>query len=221
MAKHRSAAARESADAVGGARDKSSMSLSENAVWHAVRSLFRLQLLEAVRSHPGIDARAMAEATGASTPRVFYHLKILVKSGLLEARESNSRRNARGPVAMAYFPCCDDFPAAFFSRDARARDRARRLHRMLADDSIASSFPRSEGDGGGRQHWRLFRWEALREEEIAAVRGHAEAIERILQGAKSRRRRDKSLPTGNLQVAILLSTGDSRMLPDGGVPARF
>lgn len=221
MANHRSASARESAEAVGGARDKSSMSLSENAVWHAVRSLFRLQLLEAVRSHPGIDARAIAEATGASTPRVFYHLKILVKAGLLEAKEANSRRNARGPVAMAYFPCCDDFPPTFFSRDARARDRARKLHRMLADDSLASSFPRSEGDDGGRQFWRLFRWEALREDEIASIRGHAEAIERILQGAKSRRRREKSLPSANLQVSILLSAGDSGMLPDGGTPPRF
>ncbi|MFM7132837.1 MAG: winged helix-turn-helix transcriptional regulator [Planctomycetota bacterium] len=197
------------------------MSLADNAVWYAVRSLFRLQLLEAVRAHPGIDARAIADATGASTPRVFYHLKILVKAGLLEAKESNNRRNSRGPVAMVYHPCCEDFSPIFFARDGRARERARKLQRMLAEDSIAASFPRAEGDGASDGHWRLFRWEALREEEIASIRVHAEAIERILQGAKSRRRREKSLPAANMQVAILLASGDLGVMPDGGTPPRI
>lgn len=221
MANHRSASAREGAAALSGVRDKSSMSLSDNAVWYAVRSLFRLQLLEAVRANPGVDARSIAEATGVSTPKVFYHLKILVKAGLLEARESNNRRASRGPVAMVYHPSCEEFAPAFFAREARARERARKLHRMLAEDSIASSFPRGEGDASGRQHWRLFRWEALREEEIASIRGHAEAIERILQGAKSRRRREKSIPKANMQVAILISGGATGALPDGGTPPRI
>lgn len=215
MAKVRGTPAREGGGSVRSTRDKSTMSLSDATVWHAARSLFRLQLLEAVRARPGVDARALAEAIGSSAPRLFYHLKILVKSGLIEAEPANNRRSARGPVAMVYRACCPDFTAGFFARDTRAAERSRKLDRMLADEALSTVFAKSDD---GRRSWTLFRWEALRDDEIAAIRGHAEAIERILQAAQGRRRREGSIPRANMQVSLLMAPLGRPTLPDGARP---
>lgn len=60
-----------------------SLSLANQAVWDALRSPLRLQVLEAVRARPGVDARGLAEALGTRPPKLYYHLKILVAAGLL------------------------------------------------------------------------------------------------------------------------------------------
>ncbi|MFN9077580.1 MAG: winged helix-turn-helix domain-containing protein [bacterium] len=52
-----------------------------------MRSPLRLQILEAIRAAPGIDARALSAALNTSAPRLYYHINILLQSGLIVGTE--------------------------------------------------------------------------------------------------------------------------------------
>jgi predicted transcriptional regulator len=57
--------------------------LSVNAVWNCVRSPFRLRLLETIRGSGGCTVLEIARALDVSPPSLYYHIGLLLKSGLI------------------------------------------------------------------------------------------------------------------------------------------
>lgn len=194
--------------------DPERMSLADNAIWSALRSPIRFQLFEAVRTQTGVDARSLAEAIGASAPKLYYHLKILERAKLLYADGLGGRRRARGPEAVIYRACCEQFPARFFDFDAKAQARAVKLRRILADAGLALVLPK-----GGLVHGAqlLTRREHLTAREEAAVRSHMAEIGRILEGARARRSAEKSMLRATVIVGLMLAPLDGGSLPDAPV----
>lgn len=139
------------------------LSLASEAVWDALRSPLRLQVLEAVRSRPGIDARGLAEALATRPPKLYYHLKILVSAGLLRESDvpggggGNGSRNSRGPASTGYHATHDDHPDGFFDGHPTAALRSMKLVHGIAQTGIKAALspraPRIAGrastKGGG------------------------------------------------------------------------
>ncbi|MFM7050866.1 MAG: helix-turn-helix domain-containing protein [Planctomycetota bacterium] len=190
------------------------MSLSDNAVWSALKSPIRFQLFEAVRTSPGADARSLAEVLDASAPKLYYHLKILEHAGLLYADGGAGRKRSRGPEAAVYRACCVEFPAGFFDADAKAASRAQKLRRILADAGLDLALPKAGLPAGA---WFHMRREHLTAREESAVRGHLAEVERILAGARMRRRGDRTLVAATALVGTIIVPLERGSLPDAPV----
>lgn len=222
------------------------LSLASEAVWDALRSPLRLQVLEAVRSRPGIDARGLAEALATRPPKLYYHLKILVSAGLLRESDvpggggGNGSRNSRGPASTGYHATHDDHPDGFFDGHPTAALRSMKLVHGIAQTGIKAALspraPRiagrastkgggsitggriatSDGPAGGRG-LAEFRNEALDATEIETIRRHIEAIRGILTAARARRRSARELIRATAFVGVCIAELERAVLPDGPV----
>lgn len=191
------------------------MSLADNAIWSALKSPIRFQLFEAVRTHPGVDARTLAEALDASAPKLYYHLKILERAGLLLADAGAGRKRARGPEAVVYNPCCSEYPVGFFDGDPKASARTQKLRRILAESALVLAVPKPGMAPGSTLSIRR---EHLTPREESAVRGHMAEIERIMAGARMRRRSDRALEPANVLVGTIVVPLGKGSLPDAPIP---
>jgi DNA-binding transcriptional ArsR family regulator len=191
--------------------------LSNARVWKALRSPLRLQLLEAIRARPGIDARALSTAIQASPPRLYYHLKILLESGLIVQSDESERQGSRGPAAVLYRPAFERFPAGFFDGDPRTIARRGKVMREIAElglGYVASEHMSARVSAD-------FRHETLHEQEIEAVFKHVAEIRRIVESARLRRHREKVLVRATAFVGICVSTVETPVLPDGPLEAEL
>ena len=189
--------------------------LANGKLWRALKSPLRLQLLEAIRAKPAIDARALAKAMGASPPRLYYHLNILLQSGLVVPCDEQDRQTSRGPAAALYRAAFDRFPEGFFDGDGRTAARRGKVMRELAE--LGLDYAASQR-GSGRVT-ADFRHEALFDEEIDEVFQHVAEIRRILDRARSRRHHERALGRATAFVGICVSTLGTPVLPDGPLEA--
>jgi DNA-binding transcriptional ArsR family regulator len=189
------------------------VSLANGAVWDALRSPVRLQMLEAIRCRPGVDASRLAKALDSSPPRLYYHLKILLEAGLIrESHEADAdeERSARGPSAVGYRATHDDHPDGFFDGDGTAVDRSARLMSSLAQVGIESVL-----SPAATTALADFRHEALEASEIEAIGGHIEAIRAILTEARARRRSKREIVRATAFVGVCIAELERAVLPDG------
>ncbi|MEY5031726.1 MAG: Helix-turn-helix domain [Planctomycetota bacterium] len=189
------------------------VSLANGAVWDALRSPVRLQMLEAIRCRPGVDAGRLAKALDSSPPRLYYHLKILLEAGLIrESRNDDAQdeRSARGPSAVGYRATHDDHPQGFFDGDGAAVDRSARLLSNLAQAGIESVLSPATSTALAD-----FRHEALEANEIEAIGGHIEAIRAILTEARARRRSKREIVRATAFVGVCIAELERAVLPDG------
>jgi hypothetical protein len=220
-----------------------SLTLANQAVWDALRSPLRLQVLEAVRARPGVDARGLAEALGTRPPKLYYHLKILVAAGLLRELDGGdgdlaagngestggsngssargsarwaSRGSPRGPAATGYHATLDDHPEGFFDAHPEAAARSLKLTNGIAQAGIKAALSPKSARVASRSV-SDFRNEALDAAEIEAIRGHIEAIRGILGAARARRRSRRELMRATAFVGVCIAELERAVLPDGPV----
>ncbi|MBI1302841.1 MAG: hypothetical protein GC172_03505 [Phycisphaera sp.] len=201
-------------------------SVCDDAAWHAVRSPLRLQVLEAIRACPGVDARTLSLALRTSAPRLYYHINILLESGLVSAHAPkalpasgaapSSRRAGRGPEALVYRANGSGFPDGFFSRNDRCLEHRETLLRELVErgmsDAIASTST-------GEAHLSVRR-ERLTQSEADRVRGLLRQVEDILDTARARRHGDGRVVPATHFVAVAMSGVNGSELPDGPLEPR-
>jgi len=201
-------------------------SVCDDAAWHAVRSPLRLQVLEAIRACPGVDARTLSLALRTSAPRLYYHINILLESGLISAHAPKSssassaaaasRRAGRGPEALVYRANGNGFPDGFFSRNDRCLERREQLLRELVERGMAeaiASVPK------GDAHLSVRR-ERLTSAEAERVRGLLRQVEDILDTARARRHGDGRVVPATHFVAVAMSGVNGSELPDGPLEPR-
>jgi DNA-binding transcriptional ArsR family regulator len=195
-------------------------SVADDAAWQAVRSPLRLQILEAIRAAPGIDARALSSALKTNAPRLYYHLNILRESGLIVGVDgkdggdpATGRRGSRGPEAVTYRASARTFPDGFFSRHEIARRRAKTIMRDLFTRGLELSFA-SESDG---KCTTLARSEHLSATEASRVKGLLRQIDEILDGARARRHSGSQVLAATHFVGCALCELGDGQLPDGPI----
>lgn len=189
-------------------------SVSDDSAWHAVRSPLRLQVLEAIRAAPGIDARALSVALKTSAPRLYYHINILLESGLIvgtERRDSDSRRaTTRGPEALVYRARGTNFPEGFFTKGEHSLRRREAIVRELFDGGMQRAIAsHSEEDA----HLTVRR-EHLTAAEAARVKSLLSQVESILNGARTRRHAESRVLPATHFVGCAFCELDGE-LPDG------
>lgn len=189
-------------------------SISDDSVWHAVRSPLRLQVLEAIRSAPGVDARALSAALNTSAPRLYYHIIILLKSGLIvgaERRDSDGRREStRGPEALVYRARGVNFPDGFFSKGEQSVRRREAIVRDLLDGGLDRAIASiAEQDA----HLTVRR-EHLTATEAARIKSLLSQVESILNAARTRRHSESKVLSATHFVAAAFCELDGE-LPDG------
>lgn len=197
----------------GSTRDRSQsagLSLSASSVWEALRSPLRMQMLEAIGSSGGTDARRLAAVLGSSPPRLYYHLRILVDAGLVRANEEPARRPGRGPAAVIYEPALPELPPEFFTRDGAARERSARLLHAVAATGLEAAVP-TNGHARGIAD---FRHESLSDTEIVEIQRHVEGIRHILNQARNRRRKRATLEAATAFVGVCVAPLSAQTLPD-------
>ncbi len=166
-------------------RSSSDIDLSNNAVWLCARSPFRLRMLETIRASGGCTVLEIAGALNVSAPSLYYHIGLLLKSGLIGQmlpEPAVGRSGRLGPVAAVFFATVDGIK---FVAPKGPRDQ-QRLARLLggmitehaADVAVAAqSSPSSFGN----------RWEALDASEVKAIEKAFASVQSILDKARSRR----------------------------------
>lgn len=189
-------------------------SVADDSAWHAVRSPLRLQVLEAIRAAPGIDARTLSAALRTSAPRLYYHINILLQSGLIfgmERKDTDSRRQTtRGPEAMVYRARASDFPDGFFTKGEHTARRREELVRELFDGGVDRAI-QLHGEGGTHV---TVRREHLTAAEAARVKSLLGQVESILDAARSRRHAESKLVPATHFVGCAFCELDGE-LPDG------
>lgn len=187
------------------------LSLANRETWNALRSPSRLQLFEAIRSCPGVDARALAQTLGANAPKLYYHLNVLIKGGLVVAETRNERTLSRGPEARAYRAVFAEFPAGFFDGNELAIKRCKMLLDALSSAGIQAAIESAPLNGAGAP---MFRLEVLDKADVAAIHASMQEIARIVESARNRRvGRDAPICATHF-VSCCLAATNSPTLPD-------
>lgn len=189
-------------------------SVSDDAAWHAVRSPLRLQVLEAIRAAPGIDARALSVALKTSAPRLYYHINILLQSGLIvgtERKDSDSQRQTtRGPEALVYRARTANFPDGFFTKGEQSLRRREALVRELFDGGMDRALA-SHGEASAHV---TVRREHLTASEALRVKSLLAQVEGILDAARTRRHSESKILSATHFVGCAFCELDGE-LPDG------
>jgi DNA-binding transcriptional ArsR family regulator len=189
-------------------------SVADDAAWHAVRSPLRLQVLEAIRAAPGVDARALSVALKTSAPRLYYHINILLQSGLIvggERKDSDSQRqSSRGPEALAYRAHAANFPDGFFTKGEQSLQRREALVRELFDGGMHRAIA---SHGQSSAHLTVRR-ENLTGSEASRVKSLLSQVEAILDGARTRRHAESKVLPATHFVGCAFCEFDGE-LPDG------
>lgn len=180
----------------------------DDNTWRALRSPLRLRLLEAVGARPRVDARTIAETLGASAPRIYYHLKILLEAGLLVAENDVGRRRARGPEALVYRTSFDDL-AAYLARHGGPKELEPIMQELAAAGVADAIRATARGDGRAR-----FMHETLTADEIAEVERALGRIAEILDGARGRRVAADGIGLATVFVGACLAKPSQPSLPD-------
>jgi DNA-binding transcriptional ArsR family regulator len=189
-------------------------SVSDDTAWHAVRSPLRLQILEAIRAAPGIDARALSAALHTSAPRLYYHINILLESGLIvgaERKESDSSRGTtRGPEALVYRARGANFPDGFFTKGEQSLRRREAIVRELFEGGMKRAIA-----SHSEQNAHLtVRREHLTDAEATRVKSLLSQIEAVLNTARGRRHAESKVLPATHFVACAFCELDGE-LPDG------
>jgi hypothetical protein len=189
-------------------------SVADDAAWHAVRSPLRLQVLEAIRAAPGVDARTLSIALKTSAPRLYYHINILLESGLIvggeRAGSDAQRQSSRGPEALAYRAHTANFPAGFFTKGEQSLRRREALVRELFDGGMNRAIA---SHGEASSHLTVRR-EYLTGSEALRIKSLLSQVETILDGARMRRHAESKVLPATHFVGCAFCEFDGE-LPDG------
>lgn len=159
--------------------------LSVNAVWHCVRSPFRLRLLETIRGSGGCTVLEIARALDVSPPSLYYHIGLLLKSGLIGQmvpQPAAGRVGRLGPVAAVFFANVD---AVRFTppKSAREQQRMAKLVAGLITEHAADLAMASKMDLPAIGN----AWESLDADEVKTIQKAFATVEGVLTKARARR----------------------------------
>ena len=171
--------------------------LGSRAHWNAVRSPFRLGLLEILSAGGNATARELAETLGIDPPLIHYHLGLLEKAGLVKGEKQPGTRSKVFSASSA------DLKVHFNPRSKMEQERAERISegwlRASLDDMITAVHPGSENGHSDANNRILVNWETLSPTEIRELGAHFKSVEQIISKAR-KRRRAKSRGTENQQA---------------------
>jgi DNA-binding transcriptional ArsR family regulator len=188
----------------GGSRINRARAPETRRVLSALRSTVRLQLLEAIETSPGVDARRLATAIGSSPPRLYYHLKILVSAGLVRECGGAVHGSPRGPSAARYESCRRVEPSELLGEDGVVGEQLSRLREHVL----------KKGRASGALEIASFHREALLPEEVERARGLLSELRQLLAAARARRRNGRSLERASVFVGMCLVRIREGTLPD-------
>lgn len=204
------------ADAVHAPKASAEPATAGDGFWEALRSSLRLQILEAIATKPGIKARDLADAIGTSAPRLHYHIKILVRAGLIRATASptgdSEERVAGTGFEIARTPSLRESAHPGNAAFQRLAD----LFVEHASNGVAAAAAEIARNGavGGFSVARCGH-ESLAPHEVEAVLGHLQAIEGVMERARERRRRAKAVSKASVFMTYCLCPVYATTLPDG------
>ncbi len=159
--------------------------LSVNAVWNCVRSPFRLRLLETIRGSGGCTVLEIARALDVSPPSLYYHIGLLLKSGLIGQmvpQPAAGRVGRLGPVAAIFFANVDAIKFAP-TKSAREQQRMAKLVAGLITEHAADLAMAAKIDLPAIGN----AWESLEADEVKAVQKAFATVEGVLTKARARR----------------------------------
>lgn len=154
------------------------VSIGDRAVWNAVRSPLRLQLLEAIHAMGPLTIAQLSGVFGMESTGLYYHIRLLQAAGLV------SRVN--GSMVETFESRQSSIEIRCSPRNAREAKRASSL-----TSSLLRECQREFGSVGGRVGLRELvdglHWENLEASEVAQIKLLQGKIGAILDSARARR----------------------------------
>lgn len=190
------------------------VNLGSRVQWNAVRSPFRVGLLEIMSAGGPATAREMAELFEIDAPLVHYHLGLLEKAGLVESGKIEGRRG------RAFSADISNLKVRFNERSRVERERAERLSeswlRASWEEMVDRMHRLGKASGAKSRPDILVNWETLSGPEMKEVGDHFKSVEKILERARKRRRaqKDPDAQRANCHVVFGVLPGEHVMPPN-------
>lgn len=160
----------------------STASIADRAMWNCIRSVARMQILEAIRTAGPLSANEVGELLGNQSTGAYYHIRLLQKAGLIASTRNGVNELFTATQEAVRLKC--NF------KNAKEAQRMSKLVDGLVTESRSSlaSSVTATGTSGLLAGWR---WEHLEAGEVAQIRNHQHQIAAILNQARARRNRAK------------------------------
>lgn len=185
---------------------KKSAAISDRALWNAIRSPLRMQLLEAIRSQGPLTIAQLSQLFAAETTGLYYHIRLLSLAGLVSSVQSASVETLQATNGSIALQCT--------MKNPREAKRARQLIAGLLRESQREFESDQTALGAGMLAGGL-RWENLEPSEVAQIRSLQEKIHAIVDGAKARRSKgkDPSKASANWHVGSFIRPARAGQFP--------
>ncbi len=182
------------------------LSLASNASWHGVRSVLRMQLLEAIRAHGPLTVPQLSAMFGHECTGLYYHMKLLQSAGLVHVTRTGGADAFAASSATVKVKC-----------NLKSAKEGRRLGTIVNGYLDASHKSIAHSASASTRGLPLvgLRWEHLESGEIARIQSLSKQIHRILDGAKARRARTRTpeAALANWHVAVIAAPVPAGQFP--------
>lgn len=204
------------------ARAGAAPSIADAAIWRAMRSPLRFQVLESIRAAPRSSARELATALETTVSRLHYHLRILIDAGLIMP----DTRAPASTAAARFSATFNEYPRGFFGSAAEAYARRAQLAAALAKQGLvhvhaappkSRRLRRSESLLSADSVRNFSRLERLDERELREVLHHAGEISRIVEKARARRTGGAPVAAATHFVGVCVTPLRAPALPDAPI----
>ncbi len=162
----------------------STWSLADRATWNGVRSVRRMEILEAIRANGPLTVPDLSELFKQESTGLYYHVRLLQKAGFLHAVGKDGRESFAVTQNSLRLSC-----------NLKSAKEAKRIGKLVEGYVAASqdSFAGALTANGRGQLLRGLRWENLEASEVARIKNLQQQIASILDQAKVRRGRAKKI----------------------------
>ena len=179
-------------------------------MWHGLRSVLRMQLLEAIRAQGPLTVPQMSAIFDHECTGLYYHVKLLQNAGLIQVTRTSGAEAFAATGGSVKLKC-----------NVKNPKEAKRLGSIVAGYVEASQKAVAADSNATNRGLALagLRWENLENSEVSKIKGLQKKIHAILDGAKARRIAGRK-PTqlhANWHVAVIAAPVHGTQYPITGI----
>jgi len=192
--------------------------LTKAPTWQAVKLPLRLRILETTRRLGETSVTELAQAVGLNRTALYFHLRLLERSGLLVSRAGEPTPGRRGKRPRYYRASVSELAFPIDGDGKRGQQRAIDLLRPWFSESRAALLdPKSSGGMVGKRI--ALHWEAFTDDEVSRIRAVLGELEDVVRRARNRANSTRKAPAATHHLAVAFTPVEGHVMP--GPEMRF
>ena len=192
--------------------------LTKAQTWQAVKLPLRLRILETTRRLGETSVTELAQAVGLNRTALYFHLRLLERSGLLVSRAGEPTPGRRGKRPRYYRANVGELAFPIDGDGKRGQQRAVDLLRpWFAESRSALLDPKSAGGMVGKRI--ALHWEAFTDDEVSRIRAVLGELEDVVRRARNRANSTRKAPAATHHLVVAFTPVEGHVMP--GPDMRF